>query len=302
MKATLLGAYDHDTPEWDGIRSRGLGGSEIAAVVGLSPWESPFALHHRKRGTLGKGAHKNAFDWGHRLEPVVCQVWDDLQDQHLVAPGAMYRHAERAWQLAGPDRLLYDKGTDPLALTGILEAKTAHQYDAHEWGHGPEDIPPYYRCQVVWYMDVLGVPVAHLAVLIGGNDYRQYVIPYDADEAAWLRGEGERFWADVLAGKAPPIDGHNATYEAVRKIHPEIDGEDAEIGALLWGEYEITKAAATLAADQHKQAKATVLDAMGQAKYATVDGRRVLRRQPGRGGAVSLQPIPQPRHSPKDAA
>lgn len=297
MKAVLLGELTHDSPEWDEIRSRGLGGSEIAAVVGLSPWVSRFALWHRKRGTLGKQANQPAFDWGHRLEPVICDAFADAHPEFIASKAGTYRHGERKWQLANVDRLLHYDG-EPFPAnepSGILEVKTAHQYDAHEWGRGPEDIPPYYRCQVLWYMDVLGVPEAHMAVLIGGSDYREYLIPYAADEAEWLREEGAKFWAEVQAGIAPDLDGHDATYQAVREMHPDINGDDVQLPAELWDAYLMTKADAEEATTEHKRIKAEVLDLMGDARRALVDETPVLRRQSGRGGSVSLQPIPQPK-------
>lgn len=297
MSAVLLGREGHDAAAWHGLRSKGLGGSEIAAVVGLSPWVSRYALYHRKRGGLPEQPRSERFDWGHRLEPVICQVWAEGHDMLDVAQAGTYRHAERDWQLANVDRLLFDDEFLPNPV-GILEAKTADKYDAHEWGHGPEDIPPYYRCQVLWYMDVLGVPVGHLAVLIGGSDYREYVIPYAAEEAEWLREEGRKFWQDVLDGNRPDIDAHSATYEAVRTMHPEIDREvTAELDAETYAYYCDTKTAADTATAEHRQAKAMLLDQMGQAQRASVDGVPVLRRQPGRGGSVSLYPIPVKKES-----
>lgn len=298
MSAVLLGRLEPNTPEWDEIRSRGIGGSEIAAVVGLSPWVSRFALYHRKRGTLDKQEVNAGMNWGHRLEPVVCEAFAEAHPEFVTAVAGTYRHAERGWQLANVDRLLH-RDSDPFPENepcGLLEVKTAHQYDAHEWGPGGSDeIPPYYRCQVLWYMDVLSVPEAHVAVLIGGSDYREYLIPYAADEAQWLREEGERFWHEVNAGITPPLDGHDATYQAVRAMHPQINGEDVEIPAALWDAYVTTKATADETAVEHKRVKSTVLDLMGEARRALVNETPVLRRQPGRGGSVSLQPIPQPK-------
>lgn len=293
MTAVLLGSEPHNTPAWHALRSSGLGGSEIAAVVGLSPWVSKYALYLRKRGEIPEQANQTRFDWGHRLEPVIAQVWADLHSDQNVEEAGTYQHADRPWQLANVDRLITDDEflNKPHA---ILEVKTAHQYDAYEWGNGPEDIPPYYRCQVVWYMDVIGVPVGHLAVLIGGSDYREYTIPYVADEAEWLREEGRKFWADVQSGNKPPLDGSDATYEAVRKEHPEIErGQDVEIEHDLYGWYLETKADAAAAKAEHQKAKASLLAQMGDAQRALIGGLPVLRRQPGRGGNVSLQPIPQ---------
>jgi putative phage-type endonuclease len=289
MKAVLLGHHEPNTPEWDELRSHGIGGSEIAAVVGLSPWESRFSLWHRKRGSIGRKTINAGMEWGTRLEPVVCEAFAETRDMLDIQPAGTYRHQERHWQIANPDRLLWD---DEHGHVGILETKTAHQYDAHEWGLGPEDIPPYYRCQVLWYLDVLELPRAHLAVLIGGSDYREYVIPYAADEAAWLREQGEEFWQSVLNGPTPDLDGSGATYEAVRELHPDIDGQTVEIDAALHAWFQESKRAAEQAATEHVAAKATLLDAMGQAQYAEVNGERVYRRQKSGRGGVSLYSVP----------
>lgn len=302
MRAALLGKADPNTPEWDAMRSRGIGGSEIAAVVGLSPWQSRFSLWHLKRGTIDKQRENAGMRWGTLLEPVVADYWASQHPGMVSIPAGTYRHHEREWQIANPDRLVSTEGEfwnhqpdqslgEPIH-SAILEVKTASAFDAHEWGRGPEDIPPYYRCQVLWYLDVLELPVAHLAVLIGGSDYREYEIGYSADEAAWLREQGEAFWRSVTDGEAPEIDGSDATYEAVRQLHPDINGESVEIDPALHEWFQASKQAAEQAKTEHTAAKATLLDAMGQAKYAEVDGTRLYRRQKSGKGGVALYQVP----------
>ena len=149
MRAVLLGQHEPNTPEWDELRTRGIGGSEIAAVVGLSPWQSRFSLWHLKRGNIGKQNVNAGMHWGTLLEPVICDHFASQHaDRYWCWEAGTYVHHERSWQLANVDRLLMptaDVGadTDPL---GILEVKTASAFDAHEWGRGPEHIPPHYRC------------------------------------------------------------------------------------------------------------------------------------------------------------
>lgn len=290
MKATLLGSHEPNTPGWDALRARGIGGSEVAAIVGLSPWESRFSLFHRKRGRIGKQAVNRGMDWGTRLEPIICDRFAESRDMLDVIAGGTYAHHERPWQLGNPDRLLWD---DEHGHVGLLEAKTASAFDAHEWGKsGTAEIPPYYRCQVLWYLDVLELPTAHLAVLIGGSDYREYEIAYAADEAEWLRDQAETFWAEVIDGTDPPIDGHDATYRAVREMHPDINGDTVQIDPDLHEWFQSSKTAADLAAAQHKAAKATLLDAMGQAQYAAIGEQVAYRRQPHGRGGVALYSVP----------
>jgi putative phage-type endonuclease len=294
MRAVLLGQEIQNTPEWHALRTNGIGGSEVAAIVGLSPWESRFSLYHRKAGTLGEKESNAGMSWGTRIEPLLCEVFAEQHPEYAAIEAGTYRHHERTWQLANVDRLLMS--TDGGEALSLLEAKTAHTYSAWQWGRpGTEDVPPYYRCQAMWYLDVLELERAHLAVLIGGSDYREYEIAYDPTEAAWLRNEAEMFWREVVDGTPPPLDGSDATYEAVRDLHPQITGEDVQISPQLWDEYLTTKQHADEASAKHKRAKSAVLDAMGQARRALVGETPVLRRQGAGRNGVALHRINEPK-------
>lgn len=298
MTAILLGDHTPNSPEWHALRAAGIGASEIATVVGLSPYESAFALWHRKKGNLsGPDPSNPLFYWGHALEPLVAARFAEKHREdfpHVLTAGT-YAHADRPWQIANVDRELW-----PLRKSGqksVLEIKTTRYGDA--WGaHGTTDIPLHVRCQVMQQMDVMGVPFAWVAVLIGGNDYREYRIDYDADDARTLREAGAAFWSSLQTDDEPPIDCSWETYEAVRELHDSLDPDlDVEIPADLHAAYAATKAAADEAKDAHQQIKSTVLHAMGVARRALVAGTPVLRRQKARGDNYALYPI-----NSKDAA
>jgi putative phage-type endonuclease len=292
MSAILLGYFAPNSAEWHAARAQGIGASEIAAVVGLSPFESPFSLWHRKAGNIsGPDPSNPLFYWGHALEPLVADKFAELHPEYSVQKCGTYKHEDRPWQIGNLDRLLVN--ADVIAP---LEIKTTRFGD--NWGPtGSDLIPVHVRCQVMQQMDVWSAPYAYVAVLIGGNDYREYMIPFDRGDAAALREAGAAFWASIETDDEPPLDASWATYEAVRDLHPDINGEDVEVNAALYARYAATKADADSAADAHRQAKSELLTAMGEARRATVEGIPLLRRQPGRGGSVSLYPI-----TPKDAA
>lgn len=300
MNAVLLGEFEANTAEWHELRARGVGASEVAAVVGLSPFESQFSLWHRKKGNLpGPDPANPLFYWGHALEPLIATRYASHHEEVWVMDCGTYRHPERDWQLANPDRLLFPTNgvtakTPPL---GVLEIKTTRYGD--NWGpHGSTEIPLHVRCQVMQQMDVMGVPFADVAVLIGGNDYREYRIEFDKTDAAALRDAGAEFWTSLQTDDEPPIDASWETYEAVRDLHPDIDPDlDVDLDPDLWDRFNFTKQMADSYADEHRHVKSALLHAMGNARRALTDGTPVLRRQPGRNGAVSLYPI-----RPKDAA
>jgi putative phage-type endonuclease len=289
MTAVLVTDAAPNTEEWHAARRNGIGASEISAVVGLNPWESPFSLWAKKKGLIpGADPENPLFYWGHALEPLVAARFAESRPDLYVAHVGTHRHSEREWQYANLDRLvLTADGRDV-----PLEIKTTRYPD--DWGQtGTDQIPLHVRCQVLQQMDVFSAPYALVAVLIGGSDYREYRIDYDEADATALREAGAAFWASLQTDEEPPIDASFATYEAVRDLHPEINGEDVDVNPALYARYATSKADADSATSAHRQAKSELLAAMGQARRALVNGAPVLRRQPGRGGSVSLYPITQ---------
>ncbi len=293
MSAVLVSDAAPNSDAWHAARRQGLGASEIAAVVGLSPFESAFSLWHRKKGNIpGPDPSNPLFYWGHALEGVVADRFSDDHPEFDVVSIGTHRHSERVWQFANLDRALYNPAVAGEIL-GLLEIKTTRYGD--NWGpSGSDEIPVHVRCQVMQQMDVFSAPYAWVAVLIGGNDYREYRIDFDETDAAALRDAGAAFWASLQTDDEPPIDASFATYEAVRELHPDIDADmDAEVSDDLFQQYIWTKQMADSYADEHREMKSKVLAAMGKARRALVADIPVLRRQPGRGGSVSLYPISQ---------
>lgn len=278
-----IGRFEPGSLDWHAARSGPrLGGSEIAAVVGLSPWESRFSLWLRKNGEIGPQAENPEMEWGKRLEDAVAGKFTDEHPELTVRPAATYQHRDRPWQLANPDRLVYPHG-DP-QLSALWEGKTALYPD--DWGDpGTDEIPVYYRCQALWYLDVLGLDTAHISVLIGGYDYREYVLRYNEDEARILRDAGAEFIQSLQDGTRPSIDEHTATYTAVRKLHPDIDPVDVDIPADLADAYIAAYRAHKAAEAQKRGATARVADAIGGGRRAMSDGRVIACRVPGRNGS-----------------
>jgi hypothetical protein len=242
-----------------------------------------------KKGNIPGPSLSNAMDWGNRLEPLVVQWW---QEQHpdvyaIQSPGS-YAHEDRLWQRCNPDAVI-DYPT--LGVASLLQVKTSRYGD--DFGpSGSDQIPLHYRCQVQWEMDVFGLDHCWLAVLIGGNDPREYRIDADPEGQATLREVAAKFWESLQTDDEPLIDASDSTYEAVRKLHPDIDpDQDAEVDPALYGRYLLSKDDADSATAAHKQAKSELLASIGKARRALVDGTPVLRRQPGRNGSVSLYPI-----------
>lgn len=263
----LIASYAPGSQAWHDQRRACLGGSEIAAVLGLSPFESRFALWHRKAGLAGPVEDSPEMEWGRRLEPAILDRWiDDHPECGALTSGATY--LRDGWQIASPDAHSADV---------LVEVK--HPLYDDGWGpSGTDEVPVYYLAQARWYMHVLDLDRCHFAVLIGGCDYREYVVEQDAADVAVMVREGSAFLDSITAGQRPDIDGSDATYQVIRRLHPEIDDEHHELDPELARALVQADQMAKRAAEVRQAAISEACDSMGRAKHGDVDGYRIAFR------------------------
>jgi predicted phage-related endonuclease len=278
MSAVLLGRHEPGSPEWHALRAEGIGASEVAAVLGLSPWQSRFNLWHVKAGTITETFSGNAAtSWGTRLEPVVLDAYAEARDL-LVAEGptpdlfaaalgsallvpqpGTFAHAERPWQRCNPDAIAHER---------LVEVKTARFADG--WGaDGSDEIPTFYRVQVVYAMDCLELPVCDVPVLIGGSDFRVFTIELDEAEATLIRDEVGEFWESIALGREPGLDESTSTADALRKLHPSVVDEAVVIDAELANRYLDSL-------DSLDDAKREADSYANQIRHQLGDGRRAV--------------------------
>lgn len=208
-----------DRQEWLEQRRGGIGGSDVAGILGLSKWSTPLDVYLSKIGQAEEKELTPAMYWGNILESV---IRDEFQCQTGIelATGLqpIYRaRGENGFMLASLDGLTKDGQ--------IVECKTARS-DA-DWGEaGSGEIPVYYQTQVQHYMSVLGAQLAYVPVLIGGSDFRIYVVERDQNFIEDMIEAERAFWFDHVCAKVPP-DPLNAT--DAKKIWPRDSGDALEV-------------------------------------------------------------------------
>lgn len=290
----FLGRWASGSPEWHAARRDRIGGSDVAAIVGLSKWQSRYSLWCEKAGLVEPDPSTRAQDRGHFLEGGVADWFAHEHPEFQVVQAGTYVHADpdRDWQLTNPDRLLVQDGQ----VVGGLEIKT--DADGREWGDsGTDHIPYYYLTQVKWYMDVLGLPWWTVAVLVGRNfDFREYHIVADQDDAEYLREQAETFRLSIAWDEMPPVDGHKATVKALHKRHPLIEPNTVydvtDDQAARWfpalAEEKQAAAAAAAAKKDAMQVRAELMEAMGTTAQARYGRMKIARRQSKQGGTPHL--------------
>lgn len=241
---------EDDEAAWLAARTKGIGGSDIGAICGVSPFSSARQIYLKKTGQYDESiepsnAAKERMHFGHLLEPLVADEYAkrELVDANykLVEVDATFCHKDYPWALANIDRLIVEviqaeDGSEVLKPIGILECKTTSEYMNEEWESG--NILMSYIYQLNWYLWILGLEKGAFACLVGGNKFYSYEV-YRNDELIndVLIPGGKAFWYEnVLALKEPEMQSGdtelaNSTYNNVVK-NSEITLEDDETNEL----------------------------------------------------------------------
>lgn len=268
--------------EWLEARRKGIGGSDIAAVAGLSRWKSPMDVYLDKIGAAPDRELTAAMRWGTRLEAFVCEHFSDEHHEFMVMTDVpIIADKEHPYRLANVDALLL---SGPHYVAG-WEGKTSSAWNKSEWDG---DTPPIeYVLQCQWYMGVSGLPRWYLSVLIGGNDYREWVIERDEEIITDLRERAAAFWRLVEDRTPPAIDGTQATSRVLAELYP---AEDAVLDPPLQLEDEVERYAQAVveAKERVKDAQASLRLAENELKAAM--GEHAVGITPG-GWEVTWKPV-----------
>lgn len=205
--------------EWLALRRTGIGGSDIAALLGMSQYTSPYEVYLDKRGELPDLPRSEflmrAAYWGHRHEELIAERFAEHYGVRTRRIG-LIRHVQEAWRLASLDRQVFGCDDGPC----LLEIKNRSAWKASEWGPSETEdgVPDREALQTHWYLGVTGYRHAHVGVLINGNDDRFYRIDYDSQIDADVTGMARDFWRGTQNGIAPPMDGAEASRELLASL------------------------------------------------------------------------------------
>lgn len=221
----LVSTKGMERKDWLAVRQQGIGASDAAAAVGISPYQSQLELWMIKTGRMS-GMPEPSLDevrspvyWGNVLEPIVAAHYTRKTGRKVRRVNAVLQHPDpdKAWMLANLDYAVV--GSDEVQ---VLECKTAGEFGARLWKDG---VPEYYQCQVQHQLAVTGKQSADVAVLICGQEFRVYRIERDDALIQELIKLERQFWHWVETDTPPPADGSDSADRALRQLYPHDHGE-----------------------------------------------------------------------------
>lgn len=185
-----------DRAEWLVHRQKGIGSSEVATILGLNEWETPYQLWLRKRGMAPPKEETQAMKLGHLLEPVVADLFAEATGAEIKAESVgdvLYIDPERDFFRASPDRLYELHGVE-----GILECKSTRL------GISQDSVPRSWMAQLQYQMMVSGIHSGHIAWLKDGREFDYIHMAYSQPFCEWMSDQVERFYRDCIVGGREP--------------------------------------------------------------------------------------------------
>lgn len=283
----LILPADAGKREWLEARRRGIGSSDMAAILGLSRYGNELTVYHDKRGILPlESDDSEPAYWGRANEASVADRWT-MANRTVTRRVGLIANTERPWQMCTLDRRVLEC---PLPAHErekcALEVKCRDKMKAPMWRKGvPDDV----LAQTLHQADTCGYDHLHVALLIGGNDYRQFTVFRSEHEQLILdlRAAAGDLWTHVLEGRAPTLTGEEdpgPLLDLYRKLHPERAGlvhldRDFDAQEAMY-EYVAAAAAESAEKKNKERAKARLVGALGPAQAAYAGDRLLFSMEP----------------------
>ena len=210
MKIIKVATRDKD--DWKELRSRYIGGSDAAAVVGLNPYASPYSLWAEKTGQTPPFEGNLATEVGAFLEEFVAKKFEQETGKKVRRCNMSILNDKYPWAIANIDREIVGEDAG-------LEIKTTSELMTRKFKNG--EYPSQYYVQSMHYLAMTGKKRWYLAVLIGNRDFKTFTIERDEEEIEALMAAEERFWSHVTNKTAPEMDGSKATTDTLKVLYPE---------------------------------------------------------------------------------
>lgn len=259
---------------WLAARRTFIGGSEIAAILGISPFSTAVDIWLRKTGRAPEQPESEAMRLGTYLEEYVARRFSEESGREVVE--FPYIAIDDSAHIGGDiDRLTAAAGFHPAtgatinrdsADPAILECKTAGQ----GWDEGK--VPPHYQAQVMLYMGLLGIARADIACvfLAPRREFKAFSIAFDASVFAAMRTRAGEWWERHIVVGEPPLPANEADCKALwARSNPGKTVEADATTAARVAEYAARVAEIKRLEEEAEEMRSDICAAIGDAETLT---------------------------------
>lgn len=210
MAITKISTKDMTVDEWRKSRMMSIGGSDAAAIVGLSDYSSPYTVWAEKTGKIAVKEDNEAMRLGKDLEQYVSERFCEVTGKKVKRVNAIIKNDLYPFAHANIDRGVVGENAG-------LECKTTTILNMHKFANGGYPINYYVQC--MHYMAVTNADKWYLAVLVLGCEFLTYEINRDNAEICALMQAENDFWKLVQNNTPPPADGSKSTTDTLNQMY-----------------------------------------------------------------------------------
>lgn len=203
-----------DKLEWLKERQKGIGGSDVGAILGVNKYKTPFQIYLEKTQEIKEVQESSeAAYWGTELEDMVAREFAKRTGKKVRRDTKHFASEKYPFMVANIDRKVVGE-------KAILECKTVNQFGAKEWEG--EEIPASYLVQVQHYIYVTGAEKAYIACLIGGQKFIWKEIKRDDELIEMIINAEKDFWKLVEEKTPPALDGSSAAEKYLKERFKDV--------------------------------------------------------------------------------
>ncbi|MHB8278710.1 MAG: YqaJ viral recombinase family nuclease [Candidatus Humimicrobiaceae bacterium] len=276
----LVCVDDLSHENWLKFRKKGIGGSDIASILGLNPYRSALALYFEKVTEEILPEEENiAAELGLELEPFLARKFEKwikkTEDLDVVLEREPYilQHPQYEYMLVNLDR----KFIHPIKGYTPVELKTTSEFNRSNWEE--DELPDSYYIQVQWQLLITEAKQAYIAYLIGNRNFNVKEIQRNDEVIERLIIAAQNFWGNNVIPRIPPApDGSVSSKEILKRMYPkEEDLKTIDLPELA-EDYKLYKdynEQLKLINPQIEAIKQKIMFLMGTAEIANIDGHKV---------------------------
>ena len=249
------------TEEQKANRRNGLGASDSPIIMGYSSYKTPLQLYMEKVGLITEEDEETELQyWGNAIEPLIIKRFAEENNVEVTFPDTIY-HPEYDFIFANLDGFIPSENA-------VVEAKMANSFMRKEWDSALQDgIPLTYLIQIAKQVAVANADKGYCAVLIGGNEFMQFVYERDRELEDLIIKADRDFWRCVMHRIEPdPINTADCRMKYKDVIAEKTVPATHRI-AQQYAELMNVKANAKALAEKEDHYKMLIMQHMGNAEY-----------------------------------
>lgn len=257
-------------------RRKHIGASDVAAILNVDPFRSPYDVWAEKTGRVESFNENNAMRVGKIMELSAIL----FAEEQLGKITRNQRRVLKGWNVlaANTDGILKATGEPVEAKTTNITSRAS---ELGQWGDdGTDQVPQRVILQCTAQMAACEANLCYVAAIIGGRGFALFKVPFDTELFKIVLDKLQYFWDYNVAKDIAP-DGALPSMDVVKSIK-RIPEKTVEISKSIIDDWINAKDVLKKAEQEEEKARSKMLAVMDDAEAATCDGGMVTYFQQGR--------------------